>query len=61
MYGLCKESGSRFARWPTHAMRLHEWGTRVYGPPATIYVWATRLKDFLYTRTSSPRGKKFNL
>jgi len=20
--------GSRFARWPTHAKRLHEWGTR---------------------------------
>jgi hypothetical protein len=27
----------------------------------TIYVRATRLKDFLYTRTSSPYGKKFNL
>ena len=22
-------SGSCFARWPTHAMRLHEWGTRI--------------------------------
>jgi len=34
------ESGSSFARMPTHAMRPHEWGTRgmggMYGPPATI-------------------------
>jgi hypothetical protein len=23
-----EENGSRLARWPTHAMKLHEWGTR---------------------------------
>jgi hypothetical protein len=24
-----REDGSRFARMPTHAIRLHEWGTQV--------------------------------
>ena len=26
-----EEGGSRFARMPTHAMKLHEWGTRGSG------------------------------
>jgi hypothetical protein len=34
------QGGDRaFARMPTHAMRLHEWGTRDIG---WVYVWATR-------------------
>jgi hypothetical protein len=28
-----------FARMPTHAVRLHEWGTQGFG---WFYVWATR-------------------
>ena len=42
LYWLGKEGGSRVARMPNHAMRLHEWGTQsvggivcVYGTPAT--------------------------
>ncbi len=37
---IVEEDGSRFARMPNHAMRLHEWGTRskrihlMCGPPA---------------------------
>src|SRR5271168_4183690 len=38
-YRLRRESGSRVARMPTHAMRLHEWGTQGIGE---FNVWATR-------------------
>jgi hypothetical protein len=34
-----EEDGSRFARMPTHAMKLHEWGTQGIDG---FYVWATR-------------------
>jgi hypothetical protein len=30
-YGLGGKADRAFARWPTHAMRLHEWGTRGMG------------------------------
>jgi hypothetical protein len=52
--------GSSFARMPTHAMKLHEWGTRgmagvMYGPPATqsdllpeyLKLWGSRRFDGL--------------
>jgi hypothetical protein len=34
-----KENGSRVARMPTHAMRPHEWGTRLFGDPNLRAVW----------------------
>ena len=43
---LGKESGSCVARMPTHAVRLHEWGTQTWGylcmghPPGTSRVVA---------------------
>jgi len=52
------KAGRAFARMPTHAVRLHEWGTQGYGlnfmcgPPAMngapkvvgwFHVWGTRL------------------
>jgi hypothetical protein len=40
---VVKESGSRFARMPNHAMRLHEWGTR-------FCVWAIGLDEALSER-----------
>jgi hypothetical protein len=58
--GVWKKDGSCFARMPTHAMRLHEWGTRgigaifMYGPPAAlrecphlrIEIWGTQFFSF---------------
>jgi hypothetical protein len=32
-----KHYGSCFARWPTHAMKLHEWNTRHPAPGASAY------------------------
>src|ERR1700722_10066915 len=42
-YRLGEEDGSRLARMPTHAVRLHEWGTRSMGWGLCIGHSPTRL------------------
>jgi hypothetical protein len=42
--GVWKKDGSCFARMPTHAMRLHEWGTRGIGAISCMGHPPTRLR-----------------